>query len=344
MIGSSTPTGRWTTWGRAVAGNRRLRRGMTLLEVMLAMGILVLVSSMTFWFYSSALATSQEGTDAARRLRLVRIMLHRIATEIRQASVMTADNRVGIEGDAERIRLSSFRVPSREPSKLRGPNDEPPPAEYDLTKVEYKIARHPEILHPDGYEMPLGLARVEVFVPRPQLPPAAPTEAAPEAPEEEEAQADGFLSADEEEELFGDSGESDAGGLGPQIDWEELYAPELRYLRFCFFDGHKWWDRWEMSGESPLPQAVQVTIGFEMHPPFGEKDGLGEPGEINTKFCTCLNEDPVDCVPLGPDQLATVVRVPQADPLFRSRVRRETQSLLEELSEAEAEQTEGTAP
>ena len=45
--------------------------------------------------------------------------------------------------------------------------EEPPPAEYDLVKTEYWIARHPEILHEDGWERALGLARVEHRIPRP---------------------------------------------------------------------------------------------------------------------------------------------------------------------------------
>ena len=33
------------------------RRGVTLLEIVLAMGLLALMSSMTFWFYDSTLRT-----------------------------------------------------------------------------------------------------------------------------------------------------------------------------------------------------------------------------------------------------------------------------------------------
>ncbi len=70
-----------------------------------------------------------------------------------------------------------------------------------------------------------------------------------------------------------------------------------------------------------------VTLGFEGHAPFGEELGREE----NEEFCECLNEDPVDCEPLPYDQYSRVVRVSQADPLFRSRISRETQSFMEEL-------------
>jgi len=319
------------------------RPAVTLLEIVLAMGILVFVSSMTYWFYSSSLETSEEGTAAAQELRLMRVVLDRIATEIRQAAVITVDNRVGVRGEAERIWLSTYRVPRQEHSRTRmllemsSVTDEPPPAEYDLMKVEYRIVRHPEVLHQDGYEFPLGLARVETLIPRPDR---VQTGKAVEKDERDIAggnEAEDEVENEVEEpflngELSGDQEERGDVSLEPEIEWDELYAPEIRYLRLCYYDGHRWWDTWEVAGESPLPQLVMVTIGFEPRPPFGEEFGLGEIAEINEEFCECLNQEPVDCEPLAQDQYSTVVRVPQSDPLFRSRISRETQALVQELS------------
>lgn len=326
-------------------------RGVTLLEVALAMGLLVILSSMTYWFYSSSLETSRDGTEAAQKLRLARVVLDRLATEIRQAAVITADNRVGIRGEPERLWLSSYRVPSREQSKDWSFREEPPPGEYDLTKVEYKIVRHPEILHEEGYEFPLGLARIEMLIPRPDksatdeaFDEEQPTDGADESGESFDEGGEDFIEGDEgsdqdeeglddallDEELLEEEDRGDIT-LGVDINWEELYAPEIRYLRFCYYDGYKWWDSWDVAGENPLPQLVLVTIGFEPHPPFGEGFGLEE-DKVNEEFCECLNEEQIECEPLEPDQFSAVVRVPQADPLFRSRVSRETQSLVEELS------------
>jgi hypothetical protein len=312
------------------------------------MGLLVVLSSMTYWFYAASLDTGERGTEEARKLRLARVVLDRMATEIRQAAAITADERVGIRGEPERIWLSSYRVPSRGQTEswlLRGA-DEPAPGEYDLTKVEYKIVRHPEIIHEEGYEYPLGLARVEILIPRPDRR-AAEEEG---GGEEEDAGSESEEGADEEsaDPVDALTGEEDAWGfedalleedeeqgdptLGPDINWEELYAPEIRYLRFCYYDGNKWWDSWEVSGESPLPQLVMLTLGFAPHAPYGEEFGLEE-DELNLEFCKCMNEEQLECEPLEPDQMSAVVRVPQADPLFRSRVSRETQGLVEELSE-----------
>ena len=319
---------------RILSSSRHARSGVTLIEILLAMSILVVVSSMTYWFYASTLETGDRTTDNAYRLRLARVLLDHIAKEIRQSAGITVDDRVGITGEPERILLSSYRVPSREQIKERTARDAPRPAEYDLTKLEYKIARHPEVLDDDGYEIALGLARNEIPIPRP-LPVNKIDEFEDEvgAEQEDEFPVDGEFSAGEEE-----SGDV---GLGPDINWDELYAPEIRYLRFCYFDGFKWWDSWSVTGESPLPQLVQVTIGYEGHPAFGEEFGIGL---VNEEFCTCLNEDPVDCLPLASDQYAMVVRVPQADPLFRSRINRETQALMEAVSDDEEDNEEGGQP
>ena len=317
----------------------RLRRGLTLLEVVLAMSLLVILSSMTYWFYASSLDTRERGRTEAHRLRLVRVTLDRIATEIRQASTITADNRVGIRGEAERIWLSSLRVPNKKLSEERRSREAPLPAEYDLAKVAYHIVRHPDIRDDDGYERPLGLARVEI---RTQRPDSAETGEAfegehlqTEVPEGEEVEEEIPLE-DFEEALPGEEEEIADMGLLSEIEWEELYAPEIRYLRFCYFDGKTWWDTWDVPGENPLPQLVMVTIGFEGCAPFGEELGRTP----NEEFCECLNREPEDCERLLPDQYSQVVRVAQADPLFRSRITREGQKLVEDLGAASGEESE----
>jgi len=232
------------------------RRGLTLLEVTLAMGLLVVLSSMTYWFYGSVLETRDRGTAQTHRMRLMRVVLDRMAQEIRQASLITADERVGIRGEAERIWLSTIRVPSKELSKPRRPRELPPPGEYDLTKVEYKIARHPDILSKKGnWELPLGLERVEIMIPRPD---SSQTGESPTGQEQVVGGAEGDAQFDEQlaEEEFVEETEDTGAQLEPRIEWEQLYAPEIRYLRFCYFDGRTWWDDWDVTGDNPLPQLV----------------------------------------------------------------------------------------
>ncbi len=311
-------------------------RGMTLLEVMLSLSILMILSSMTYWFYASAMGTRERDILEADKVRLVRVLLDRMAAEIRQATIRTNDLGVGIEGDKEQIQIASLRLPSREIADMRFDRTETPPAEYDLVKIAYRIARHPDILSPTGeYEYPLGLARVESRIPRAEQ----PNHAQPADESILQTDESGRVSLDQGllDSMFGTGGGKAGEGtaLETEVNWQELYSQEIRYLRFCYYDGASWWDDWHVSGENPLPQLVLVTIGLEPHPPCGEELGRDED---NAEFCECLNREPPDCKPLPPDQFSTIVRVTPSDPLFRSRVSREGQALVEKAAKGEEDQ------
>ncbi|MHC5110934.1 MAG: PulJ/GspJ family protein [Planctomycetota bacterium] len=304
---------------------RHLRRAVTLLEIALAMGLLVLVSSMTYWFYADALETRDAESEVIRKWRLARVTLEAMANEIRQASLIPHGGVAGIVGDAEAIRVSTVRMPVKNviPGGL-DINGKPNP-QTDLIRVEYRIARHPDIVHEEeGYELPLGLIRNEVLT--------EPDDTDPDA-----VDADGFPIGSDGQALDSDSfkeNSEDGADVGFDINWQELYAPEIKFLRFCYFDGSTWWDKWHVSGENPLPQLVHIAIGFEGGAPFGEE--FGTPEEL--EYCECMNEDPQDCVPTRPDRMSTVVKVQLADPLFRSRIGAELSNLGESLG---AEDEEG---
>ncbi len=308
----------------------RTRRGISLLEIILAMGLLVMLSSMTYWFYGSAIETTRRGGVVARDLRLVRSVLDRMATEVRQSSLITADNRVGIRGLGDRIWLSTLRVPSRASAKQLLSRDEQRPGQYDMVKVEYKIARSPDIQDEEGgYDKALGLARVEILIPRPD---SAQLGQALKNGSRQFGAGDGENGGAVEEAILseqlldGVTG-SDGGKVRDLVNFEEIYAKEIGFLRLCYFDGNKWWDEWKVDGENPLPQMVLVTVGFEPAPPL---DDPNIPRELKD-FCTCMNEDPVNCPVLSKDRYQTLIRVPQADPLFRSRITREAQFMTSNL-------------
>ena len=311
----------------------RHTRAVTLLEVLLAMGLLVFLSSMTYWFYASALNTRQKDTEAAQDLQLMRITLARMAAEIRQASQITAGDRVGIRGEAERVWLSTTRTPSKAIAQEAWSSDDPGPREYDLVKIEYRIARHPDLLHDDGYPKALGLARVEHRVPRPDS--AQSGEALAEQRSQFGMPSEGIgaeAETTEEDSLFEE--ESNLGaGVAEEIEWEQLYSTDIKFLRFCYYDGHKWWDDWDITGQNPLPQLVQVTLGFNEHPPLNSEFGVAD--EDAEEFCTCMNRVPSDCLHSPDDQFTMTVRIPQADPLFRSRVGREVKALTDQLNGSE---------
>lgn len=342
---------------RLVSPTGTRRPAVTLLEVVLAMTLLVLLSSMTYWFYGSSLASRNREGEADRRLQLMRTVLNRLTTEIRQASPLVENGRLGIIGEGERIVLTSVRLPSRGRNEWFAPTAMEPLPQFDITEVEYRIARHPEILDDDGYELALGLARLERKLPQACTLTSSGnrkgTSGRDNGNSNDNGSADGEGAQDAgdledlnlTESFFGEGDiteedlSKEAVDLETKVDFEELYAPEIHYLRLCYFDGYKWWDSWDVrGGDNPLPQLVMVTVGFDSQPPLGE--GLGV--TANEEFCECMNRDPVDCERLEADRMSAVVRVPQADPFFRSRVGRETQSLIETLNAGTEQEGDGS--
>jgi type II secretory pathway pseudopilin PulG len=313
------------------------QRAMTLLEVILSMGLLVILSSLTYQFYYASLSSKASGTERAADLRLTRTVLQRMSEEIRQAVVQSKDFGMGIAGGQEAIEITTLRVPRRELAQERLAPTDPIKREYDLVKIQYKIARHPDIVSEAGWEQPLGLVRIEKLIPRrlatdrslrsgKSIDPNNPT-----LPDQFHRDLVGLST--------GGGADSGAGsGIAPEVNWEELYAPDIHYIRFCYYDGYSWWDNWHVTGENPLPQLIHVTIGFGDHAPL---DGTLGVDDTNEQFCACLNKRPSDCDALSSDEYSTVVRVTRADPLFRSRVSREGQKLSQDLIESELAGHEG---
>ncbi len=334
----------------------RARRGLSLIEVVLAMGLLVVLSGLTYWFYSASLASRDAGLRSVGRLQLARTIVDRMATEIRQIASESRFRDVSVRGEPDRLWLVSYRTPGVEMGRWRAAASaaQEPLGEFDLHKVEYKLARHPGVIHEEGFEMPLGLARVELRVPRQDSAETGaafaedasqrgetieittggssgfgiPREVAGEGAGGEEG-TDGEEAGAEDELADPEMEEAD----GSEIQWEELYAPEIRYLRFCYYDGKKWWDDWDITGEAALPQLIQITVGFEPWAPYGEEFGVDEvKKEIVDRACECMNEDPSDCERQPADQYTVVVRIHQADMFFRSRITKESQALVKELT------------
>lgn len=74
---------------------------MTLVEIILAIGIVVLMMGSVYAFYSGALETRQRITDAAERVSSVRAVMARITRELRGAMVFTAPRIEEEDVDAE---------------------------------------------------------------------------------------------------------------------------------------------------------------------------------------------------------------------------------------------------
>ncbi len=258
----------------------------------MAVSLFVLLLSLVYSFYDSSLALRDRGTKVSRDVQLVRVVMDRICREIHQATGFGGGYGAGIIGDKNAISINTLVIPDRELSEQRQIDDQPLPGQFDLQEIRYYVAYDED--HPDenGYPRSLGLVRraIKTF--------------------------NTDVVIDELEE-----GEADA----QRAVKEELYAPEIKYVEFKYFDGATWWDDWQISQGNALPQIVRVTLGYVPHPPEEQEDELAE--------IDIGDEDRKD--PLPADQYTRFVRLIQADTFFGSRLTREASAFSESASAGE---------
>lgn len=263
--------------------HRNRQSGFSLLEVVLSISLLVVLMSMMFWFYGSSLDTVQEGTGISRDAQLARVVLRRISDELRQANGFVTGFGVGIRGMQDKVEIHTTTLPSKVLFEKRTIRDNTLPGQHDVIQVRYSIAWDEDNPDDEGNPVSLGLARHEVRTLNQLM----------------------IVEGDAEDEASVEDGEASVV--------MELYAPELKYLRFSFFDGAEWRKQWNPPPEgNTLPQAIRVTVGYtpavvdEDEFSLGEEDGEDE--GVDGDFIPPKNS------------YTTVVRLPLADTFFGSRM------------------------
>ena len=212
--------------------------GITLLEVLLALALLSLLLAMLFIFSETTMKAEVVGREMATRSQLARVVLDRIAGEIRQAVAFGT----AISGDKNSIRILSTALPDREIFERRKVQDKPRTAQYDLVELRYylKIYEDEYVELEDGTEVPMvaGLYRREWKVlgheGRSSLTQAM--SALPQAVKitvgYKEIELEPVVEAEEE----------DVADLNPGT--EELFAPEIKCLKLAYHDGQSWVSSW----------------------------------------------------------------------------------------------------
>jgi type II secretory pathway pseudopilin PulG len=264
---------------------------LSLLEVLISIGLMVLLMSMMYWFYSSSLAQRDKSTAMARDAQLARVVLDRMAREVRQAVAAMPGYGPGVFGYKDRIEVNTLSIPERELSEKREITDVELPGQFDLEQVRYYIAWDDVNVDSNGDPRALGLVR---RVSRTYLRDVVVME--------------------------GDEEVADAGEDAALAFKEELYAPEIKFLEFHYYDGAKWWDKWELTQVNSLPQIVRITVGFVPVIPEDEDDQLVEDDFLVR---------PEDMPPLPKDRYTVFVRLRQADVFFGSRLTREASAFTE---------------
>ena len=210
------------------------RAGFTLLEMIMAIGLMTVVLSSITFFYSNVLRTRQEGEKFAQRTQLERILLKKMAEEIRQAKQVNTYEKKGSEEKGLGGRLLGIELVTTvmlDPMQYgeRDIRDREVPASFDERRILYYLIRADDLKDEEGRPRVFGLARHEFKLRNRSV----------------------TVEGEEFEERV------------------ELIAPEIRYLSFRFFDGASWTSRWQGSDERFLPQAVQITVG---HDPADEEE------------------------------------------------------------------------
>jgi len=260
------------------------RRAVTLVELLLALGLLVLVSGMMFAFYDASLKSRDYGHRRMTDDQLARVIAMKIAEEIRSANAFVPTVGPGISGERRLLTIQTVVLPDKELFWQRSIKDEPLPAECDIRQVQYYLAYDEDASYsyPDGTEAaaPLGLVRREIktlYQPS-QL--------------ENKAQS---------------------------VDLD-LFSSEMKYLRLRYFDGIDWLNKWDIGTDvegktgNSLPQAVEVTVGYTPLAPE-DKNKL----ELQDEDQDLQLAEPE---PYSPETFTVVVRLPQADTFFGSRLMR----------------------
>lgn len=307
---------------------RRRRPGITLLEVVLAVGLAVILIGMVFGFYHSTLKDRAESLRRTQRLQIARTIVAQMEEEIRQSSSFTPYYGTGIVGGRDWIQLFTTRLPRKVLSEDRSRFEKPIPGEFDLMEVRYYLAKHEDIKDADGFPLPLGLVRKETrtlgkgkvvgSVHGRNRPGDADGDGI-----EDDAVFEGDPSEDEQDINLTDE---EKQNLDDTPIKEELYAPEIKFIRFHYFDGNTWWPDWRLEGANSLPQVVRITIGFDPQPSF--EDNMEDEVDL-------FLENPEEQDPLAPDQYTMFVRILQSDTFFGSRLTRTAQSMIDAQEEAE---------
>ncbi len=327
---------RWHEPRRAASRRKSgfTRRAFTLLELLLSLFLILVILVMVYRFYQSSMMTREAGSEVAKEVMTMRAILSGIAEDIRHTVDQVPGDSLAFRGTEEKITIVRLRMPENYAfEEHESIYDDLPPMQKDLVRIQYHLLEHPELEDENGEPLVLGLWRNEQkrFDPNPSF--------VVEENETEEG-LDGF---DELEEM--DDSETEEV---PMMEGE-MIAPEVKYLKFEYFDGVQWRDRWQVAYEAPdtggedasvdpeaeaeegenveipavsqsgiggvgyaLPQAVRVTIGLVPMTPE-EKD-----------MASAIMEDRQEEEELLEhygDRYQIVVSIPIADPTLLSSVK-----------------------
>lgn len=213
--------------GRGLSVRRRgcAARGMTLMEVMVAVALIAVLMGALMAFWWQAIRIRDDVARNSERMHLARQVLERIARELRGC---LGKEQIGfpveqrLKGDRRSLTMLTSQLPGRHQYDFFRASEELPPAQHDLIQVAYSLWVDPENKTEEGEPIVGGIIRTE------------------------KKTLNQFIVNEED----------------PEQVRNDLWCTELGYLEFRYFDGIEWDTKWDITEGNSLPQLVQITVGF----------------------------------------------------------------------------------
>lgn len=272
------------SWRRSVRGTRRTTRarGFTLFELVLAVALVGMLFAAVLSFFWQTADARQQAIKLSDRTALARFVLDGIAAELRGVPGMEQvgfPTETRLTGTRRDITFLTTAMPDREQFRFLQGSETATRARHDLRMISYALWVDPNQTKESGDPMIGGITRIEQRTLNQQV-------------------------VEEDD---------------PNRFRQDLWAKELGYIEFRYFDGVEWDTKWELTEGNALPQLVEITVGFEDITAYELEDGDLQEQEL------------AQPKPYRPDRYSTIVRMPAADRLFGSRVQRLGQQLSEQM-------------
>ncbi|NLX12237.1 MAG: type II secretion system protein [Phycisphaerales bacterium] len=227
------------------APSRTHRRGaFSLLEVILALTLIIIMMSGVFGFFQTVLRSREEGSRATLDAMRARALLVSMVEEIRSVAPIVPGDGYGFRGKKDSITIVRLKLPENYSMQELSLRETPPPAQMDVERISYSLLWDDEYKDEEGVKWCHGLWRSlqRTFDPNPQF-------------------------VLEDVQVAGESTEDQ--GFQTEVVTGDLVAPEIKYVRFKYFDGAEWRDRWQVPFEEDAEDAAETEGLSETNPPVG---------------------------------------------------------------------------
>ncbi len=287
---------------RPASPSARRRCAFTLLEVLLALSLLIAMMAGIYEFYITTVRSRDAAIRSLRQTLTMRALLEQIAEDLRHITDTSPDG-MGFLGTEEQLTFVRLNVPDMGMALTRRDpmRDDPKPGQEDLVRITYSLKRDDteENLDEDGTPVVYGLLRTSP----PLIDPNPSYTMTPEA-----------MAKYEE-----DTGFKLEMGEPPPSPSEDL-IPEIKYLRFWFYDGKDWYPRWQTPPAEEADDAE--TDAGETDGTADESGGTGEAGDTGTPGDSTAGASPTGkgesnaALPQAIQIIVGTTKVPRAEDEF----------------------------